>query len=312
MPTPTARISSRSSVAGRRPRAAASPALRARKSTMIASVAVAPIRVTPSSMTASSASSVRTPPAALTWTCGRGVGAHEAQVLVGGAGRREAGGGLDEVAAGGLGQPAGADLLVVGQVGVLEDHLDDRAGGVGDLDDRRDVGLDVGVAAGLEGPDLDAPCPARSRRRRAPGCASKTLVSVSVVAVREADRRPDRDVGAGEDRRRPADVGRPDADRGDVVLRRQPAAVLDERVVELRPQQRVVDGLGDVALGQAVEQSAELGVSSASGRDSARWRQALTCSTGRRTSRAMRKPCLTFSSVPSKRRSSCSMMQSPS
>ena len=32
----------------------------------------------------------------------------------------------------------------------------------------RDVGLDVGVAAGLEGADLDAPCPARWRRRRAP------------------------------------------------------------------------------------------------------------------------------------------------
>ncbi len=37
---------------------------------MMASVAVAPIRVTPSSITASSASSVRTPPAALTRMCG--------------------------------------------------------------------------------------------------------------------------------------------------------------------------------------------------------------------------------------------------
>ncbi len=37
---------------------------------MIASVAVAPMRVTPSSMTASRASSVRTPPAALTLMCG--------------------------------------------------------------------------------------------------------------------------------------------------------------------------------------------------------------------------------------------------
>ena len=32
---------------------------------------------------------------------------------------------------------------------------------------------------------------------------------------------------------RALDVDRPDADRGDVVLRRQPAAVLDEGVVEL-------------------------------------------------------------------------------
>ena len=46
------------------------------------------------------------------------------------------------------------------------------------------------------------------------------------------------------------DVGRPDADGRDVVLGRQPAAVLDERVVELGPQQGVVDRLGDVALGQ--------------------------------------------------------------
>ena len=79
----------------------------------------------------------------------RGVGAHQAQVLVGRPARGEAGRGLDEVAAGRLGQAAGADLLVVGQVGVLEDDLDDGAGRVGDLDDGRDVGLDVGVAAGL-------------------------------------------------------------------------------------------------------------------------------------------------------------------
>ena len=67
---------------------------------------------------------------------GRRVGAHEAQVVVGGAGRGEPGGGLDELGAGGLGQVARPDLLVVGQVGVLEDDLDDGAAGVGDLDDR--------------------------------------------------------------------------------------------------------------------------------------------------------------------------------
>ena len=68
-----------------------------------------------------------------------------------GAARREAGRGLDEVGAGRLAEDAGADLLVIGQVGVLEDDLDDGAGGVGDLDDRRDVGLDVGITAGLAG-----------------------------------------------------------------------------------------------------------------------------------------------------------------
>ena len=123
------------------------PALRARKSSMIAFVAVAPMRVVPRAMTSRSASSVRTPPAALTWMCGDVFARIRREVVVRRAAGREPGRGLDEVGPGGLGQAAGADLLVVGQVGVLEDDLDDRAGGMGDLDDRRDVGLDVGVAA---------------------------------------------------------------------------------------------------------------------------------------------------------------------
>ena len=85
----------------------------------------------------------------------RGVGPHQPEVVVGRAARREPGRGLDEVAAGSLGEAAGPDLLVVGQVGVLEDDLDDRAGVMGDLDDRGDVGADVGVAPGLQGADLD-------------------------------------------------------------------------------------------------------------------------------------------------------------
>ncbi len=114
---------------------------------MIASVAVAPMRVVPRAMTSSSASSVRTPPAALTATCGEVLARIRAQVVVRRAARREPGRGLDEIAAGRLGQAARPDLLVVGQVGVLEDDLDDRAGGMGDLDDGRDIGLHVGVAA---------------------------------------------------------------------------------------------------------------------------------------------------------------------
>ena len=50
-----------------------------------------------------------------------------------------------------------------------------------------------------------------------------------------------------------ADVGRPDADGRDVVLRRQTAARLDERVVELRTEQRMVDGLRDLCVGEVVE-----------------------------------------------------------
>ena len=54
-------------------------------------------------------------------------------------------------------------------------------------------------------------------------------------------------------RRCPDHVDGADADRGDVVLGSQPAAVLDERVVELGAQQRMIDRLRDVALGQGVE-----------------------------------------------------------
>ena len=59
----------------------------------------------------------------------------------------EAGRRLDEVRAGDLGHVAGPDLLVVGQVGVLEDDLDDRAAGVGGVDNGADVQPDVTVAA---------------------------------------------------------------------------------------------------------------------------------------------------------------------
>ena len=71
--------------------------------------------------------------------------------------------------------------------------------------------------------------------------------------MREADHGPDRDVGSLEDGLGAADVGRSDADRRDVVLGGETAAVLDELVVELGSQQRVVDRLGDVALGQGVD-----------------------------------------------------------
>ena len=71
MPIPTSPISSRPPPDRRRGRATgAAPDFRARKSSMIAFVAVAPMRVVPRAMTSSSASSVRTPPAALTWMCG--------------------------------------------------------------------------------------------------------------------------------------------------------------------------------------------------------------------------------------------------
>ena len=230
--------------------AGASPALRARKSRMIASVAVAPIRVTPRSMTASSASSVRTPPAALTRTCGEvlaRISRRSSWVAPDGA---KPGAGLDEVAAGGLGEAAGADLLVIGEVGVLEDHLDDRARGVRDLDDGADVVLDVLVAAGLEGADLEHHVQLGGPVREGPPRLGDLGLG-EVVAVREADGRPHRDIGArrGSPRRAATSAG-PDAHGRDVVLRGQAAAGLHEGVVQLGPEQAVVDGLGDVALGE--------------------------------------------------------------
>ena len=261
---------------------------------MIVFVAVAPTRVTPRAMTSSSASSVRTPPAALTWTWARR-SAHQRQVLVGRAAGREPGRGLDEVGAGRLGQLAGADLLVVGQVGVLEDDLDDRAGAVGDLDDRRDVRPDVGVAAGLQRADLDD----HVELGRAVGQRSLGLEDLRRghgVAVREADHGPDRDVRAARiAAARRTSAGRTQTDATSYSSG-EPAAGLDERVVELGPQQRVVDRLGDVALGQGLDGEGHVA----------------HLMYGRRTSRASRKPRLTRSSVFSKSRSSCSMITSPS
>ena len=76
---------------------------------------------------------------------------------------------------------------------------------------------------------------------------SKTFVSV-VAAVREADDGADLHIGPAQ-HLPPRDIGRADADRGHVVLGREAEVVLDEGVVELRAQQRVVDRLRELALG---------------------------------------------------------------
>ncbi len=183
---------------------------------------------------------------------GRGVGAHQPEIVVRGAAGGETGRRLHEVGSGRLRQAAGPDLLVVGQVGVLEDHLDDCARRVGDVDDRRDVGLDVRIAAGLERADLDD----HVELGGAVAEGSHGLEDLrlgAVVAVREADDRPDRDIGPLEDRPGAGHVRRPDADRRHVVLSGQAAAVLNERIVELRSKKTVIDRLGDVALRQGFD-----------------------------------------------------------
>jgi hypothetical protein len=183
----------------------------------------------------------------------RRVGSHEPQVVMGGAARGEAGGCLDELGPGRLGQATGADLLVVGEIGVLEDHLDDRATGVGDVDHRGDIGQHLGIPVRLERADREDHVDlGRAVGERLAGL--EHLRVGPVVAVRKADGRADRHVGPVENALRAADVGRTHAHGRDVVGRRQAATGLDERIVELRTQQGVIDRLRDVALGQTVDQ----------------------------------------------------------
>ena len=171
---------------------------------------------------------------------------------MGGAGRREPGRGLHELGAGRLGQVAGADLLVIGQVGVLEDDLHDRAAGMGDVDDGLDVGPDVGIPAGLQGADLDDHVQfGRPIGQRALGF--EDLGGRQVVAMRKPDRRSDLDVRAVQDGPGPEDVGRADTHGRHVVAGRQPAAILDERVVQFGAQEGMVDRLGDVTVGQSID-----------------------------------------------------------
>src|SRR4029079_11060331 len=111
------------------------------------------------------------------------------------------------------------------------------------------------------------------------------------AAMGEPDDGPDGNVGPDEDRDRPPHVDRANADRRDVVLGREMATLLDERVVQFRAKQRVVDRFRDLALGKAGDSE----------------RHARHTTSGRRTSRARRKPRLTRSSLPSNERSSCSI-----
>ena len=116
---------------------------------------VAPNLLTPIATIASNVSSVRTPPAALTCIFGADRSAHQDQVFHRGAARREASTCLDEIGARILGEVTRGDLLVIGQVRILEDHLDERARSGGDVDNRLDVRSDIRVVATAQPPDVD-------------------------------------------------------------------------------------------------------------------------------------------------------------
>ena len=214
-------------------------------------VCVAPMRVTPRFMTASRSSSVRTPPAALTCTCGevtRRISARSSCVAPEGAKPVEV---LTKSRAGGLDQARAALLLVVVEVGVLEDHLHQRPRVVRDCHHGGDVVANVLVATGAQRADLD-------HHVQLGGAVGERVARLEHLrrrrrrAVREADHRADGHVGPPKDRGSTPNVHGTDADRGHVVLRRQPAAGLDERVVQLRLQQGVVDRLRQLALGDGV------------------------------------------------------------
>ena len=86
---------------------------------------------------------------------GRRVRAHQPQVLVGGAGGRVPGGRLDPVGAELAADLTEADLVLVLQVGVLEDDLHLLARGVGHVDDGGDVVADGPPVAAQHLADVD-------------------------------------------------------------------------------------------------------------------------------------------------------------
>src|SRR5207245_3882354 len=72
-------------------------------------------------------------------------------------------------------------------------------------------------------------------------------------ATRRSEHGPDRTLAARQQVTGPLDVPRPRADGGYVVADGQLAAGLDECVIELGPQERVVDRLCDVGVAEPVE-----------------------------------------------------------
>src|SRR5262249_12279993 len=158
-----------------------------------------------------------------------------------------------------------------------------------------DIGLDLRIPSGPERADEQHHVQLR-RPIRECGTRFGDLDVRPVVAVREADGGADLDIRAAQDRTGTHDIRWPAADRGHVICRGELTTGVYEGIVELRLEQRMIDGLGDVVVGQVLDGQGH----------------GAHLIYGRRVSRATRKPRLTRSSVPSKTRSSCSMMMSPS
>ncbi len=155
---------------------------------------------------------------------------------MGGSAGGKSGRGLHEVGAGGLGQLAGPDLLVVGEIGVLEDDLDDRPSSMSHVDHGRDIGLDIAVATGLQRADLEHHVELGRAIGEGALCLEHLCLGL-MIPMGKADGGADGDVRPVQQPVGTGNVRRTHAHRRHVVFGSQPAPLLDERIVELGAQQ---------------------------------------------------------------------------
>lgn len=142
---------------------------------------------------------------------------HEFNIGDGGTGGGEAGGGLDEIGVGGLGEAAREDLLLVVEEGGFENDFDDGTGGVAGLDDGGDIVLDFIELAGAHGADIQDHIDfASSGADGGGGFGDLTFGGGS--AEGERDDGADCDGGAGEFLGSERDPIRVDADAGEDVV----------------------------------------------------------------------------------------------
>ena len=124
---------------------------------------------------------------------------------------------------------------------------------MGDLDDSGDLLPHVIVASRPQGGDVDHHVDLGRAFFERPPCF-EDFGGRRGAAVRKADNGADLDVRSIEQRARARHIAGTNRGGRDIVAGRQLAAVRDEGVIELGPQQRVVDRLGDLRVGQPVKE----------------------------------------------------------
>ena len=166
--------------------------------------------------------------------------AHQRDIEDGRAAGPETGGGLDVVGAAGDGEPAGDDLLLVAQVGGLDDHLVERTDLAAGVGDPGDVTPHEVVLTAFQGPDVDHHVDLAGAVAKRPA-RLHGLDLGSVGAEWEPNHRGDGDIGAAQPPFRARHPRRVDAHRGETVLRRLVAQIIDVGRRSVRTQQGVVD-----------------------------------------------------------------------